>query len=184
MTTKLVESKSVREFIEIAAEFCSLIENRDSFSYIRLLQKAMSVLPKLCLCGMKLPDIKRAPRYKPPRIPFQQWRDMFESLRQTFGDYDAYNFIFDPYDSDDKEPIKGSLAGDLSEIYQDLKPGLQQWEKVSTIEKRAIIWELRFGYGAHWGDHATRAFYALHPLLYNHIEDKYGDYVGISDINT
>jgi len=56
---------------------------------------------------------------------------------------------------------------------------LQVWEKTNAGEKRNIIWEWKFSFEKHWGNHATTAFRALFYLLNNHIEDEDGDSVGI-----
>ena len=57
--------------------------------------------------------------------PFQsdKWDELRRSLREKIGPLDTYWTIFDF--TEKEEPGQGSLAGDISEIYFDLKQSLQ-----------------------------------------------------------
>jgi hypothetical protein len=181
MTKKISNAKPVINFIEAAKEYCLLVEKRDDKTNIQLLQQVFIVLPQLCLCGMRLPDVKRLSDYEPARLPYERRNDLSKSLQVMLKDYDVYTEIFDPYDVKEQEPIRGVLSDDLSDIYLDLRPGLHEWEQASPREKLDIIWDWKFGFEHHWGRHATSAFRALYSLLYNHIEGKYELYIGIRE---
>lgn len=185
MTKRISDTKPVTEFISIAAEFCSLIENRNEKTDVQLLQETFVALLKLCLHGMRLPDIERLSDYESFEISHEEWDKLFKSLQHKLGDYDEYKQMSDPYEDTDQEPVVSSLSYDMSEIYIDLKPGLQEWENANATERRDIIWQWKWGFENHWGDHAARAFRALYSLLYCHIEDKSGDYlyIGIRDVS-
>ncbi len=179
MTKKISDTKPVIDFVGIATKYCQFIEKRDNKTKIQLLQEALIILPQLCLCGMTLPDIKKLSEYESPEISHEQWNDLFKSLHHKLKGWDYYKEMFDPYKRRDKKPVYASLSDDLSDIYRDLKPGLQDWEKTTANERLDIIWHWKCGFENHWGDHATRAFRALYSLLYKHIDDKYGDYIGV-----
>jgi len=181
MTKKISETKPIVEFRDIASKFCLLIENRDAKKPIQLLQEAFIILPQLCLCGMRLPDIKKLSDYEVPDVPNEQWYELFESLQYRLKDYDVYTEVFDPYDEEDQNPIHGTLSDDLSDIYRDIKNGLQEWENVTTTERLDIIWHWKFLFEHHWGHHATGVFRALYSLLYQHIEGEYELYIGIRE---
>jgi hypothetical protein len=76
-----------------------------------------------------------------------------------FEDKDFYWEVFDPYDHDDNQPVAGSLADDALDVYRDIRRGLALWDASRT---RNAIWEWRFHFDVHWGDHATDALRALH----------------------
>ena len=178
ITKRISDSQPVTVFIKTASKYCLLLENMDKRKPLHILQEAYFLLPQLCLSAMRLPDIKRTSNYSTSRISDENWQTMFNSLREYFSNYDQYQGICDPYDRSDTEVMKMSLSDDLCEIFENIKPGLDEWEKVTTTEKRDIIWEWKFSYENHWGDHATRTFRALYHLLNQHIEDERGDYIG------
>src|SRR5579871_4681482 len=56
-------------------------------------------------------------------IPGEEWSKLFQSLRVKIGPFDGYWEIYDSTEKSD--PVQGSLAGDISEVYRDLKNDLQ-----------------------------------------------------------
>jgi hypothetical protein len=181
MTKKISERKPVLEFIDIATKYCTLIESRENMSRIKLFQGAFIILPQLCHCGMRLPEVYRFPDYKKRGIPNDKYMVILHSLHDKFKEWDLYKKIFDPYERKDKEWNYGSLADDVADVYRDIKPGLQEWDSSDAADRRYSIWDWSFLFEHHWGHHATGAFQTLYFLLYWHIEDKYGDHIGIRE---
>jgi hypothetical protein len=180
MTKRISDTKPVLDFIEVATQYCELIEGRESRTKIKLLQEAFILLPQLCLYGMKLPEIDRFTYYdyESTELP-ETWSEIHKSLKHKLKRWEYYKKMFDPYNRKIKISTYGVLSLDLSEIYEDIKYGLIDWGNATPSMKRGIIWNWKFGFEYHWGDHATSAFRALYSLLYGHLEDKDGDYVGI-----
>ena len=179
MTQRISDTKPVKEFINVATKYIHLIDSRNKLSGIQILQQAFILLPQLCLCGMNLPDILRMSDYELPDKAVKEWSDINKSIQSKLKENDVYHQVFDPFDTDDIQPTSSSVSNDLSEIYQDIKPGLQEWERASADDRRTIIWDWKFLFENHWGAHATSAFKALYWLLYSHIEDNEGDYIGL-----
>jgi hypothetical protein len=89
--------------------------------------------------------------------------ELCNSLRGKIGPLDAYWTIFDS--TENGAPVQGTLAGDISEIYFDLKHDLHLEEK--GISQADFLWELRFSFRSHWGKHLLGALVAIH---HRHIE--------------
>jgi hypothetical protein len=54
------------------------------------------------------------------------------------------------------------LAGDISEIYYDLRQNFQLEEK--GIPHADLMWELRESFREHWGRHAIEALKTIYDL--------------------
>lgn len=134
-------------------------------------------LHQLSLRAVNLPEIKKF-RYYKKEISLSPWQEIFKSLQLEFKDYNDSYLQIDPYETDAK-PILSCISNDLAEIYEDISPGLNDWENSNAALKRGIIWDWKFGYYNHWGDHATRAITALYALLYSQITYTDGDYIGL-----
>jgi hypothetical protein len=179
MTSRISDTRAVKDFTAVSEKYRLLIDNRSKYSNIKILQDCYVLLPQLCSCGMSLPEIKRFVSYQRD-FPQSTWYIMFDSLQSKIEQrYDSY-VIVDPYEINSK-PLLASLSDDLSNIYRDIIPGLNDWDKASPDLKRGIIWEWQFSYEIHWGNHATSAFNAIHFLLFSKIEDRNGDYVGLGN---
>ena len=73
-----------------------------------------------------------------------------------FGPHDSYWEVFDPYA--DEESVVGSLSDDFLDIYRDLKRGLVAFD---AGHEQDAVWEWRFHFDHHWGEHAVDALRAL-----------------------
>ena len=80
-----------------------------------------------------------------------------------FGEFDHYREVFDPYDWTDDEPGVGSLTDDFLDIYRDVNRGLLPYDRG---EHGSAVWEWRFHFDIHWGDHAVDALRALKRACY------------------
>jgi len=92
-----------------------------------------------------------------------KWAEQFVALRDTIGSLDTYWRVFDS--TENKPPVQGTLAGDISEIYFDLMHDLHTEEK--SISHADFLWELQFSFRSHWGKHLLGALVAIHD---RHIE--------------
>ena len=76
-----------------------------------------------------------------------------------------YPFLYygqlDPFD-DSKEDCHLSLAVDLGDIYDDLKPGILMYE---NDEKAQAVSTWRKDFENHWGRHAVNAIRVLHEYV-------------------
>lgn len=134
---------------------------------------------------MNLPDIKRCEYYRSKSFHLA-WKEIYTSLQLKFKTYNDRYLYIAPYqdESDDsKEPWERSISNDLAEVFQDIAPGIEDWEKANIDIKKGIVWGWKFGYENHWCDHATSVFRAIHFLLYERIEDNCGDYIGLRKID-
>jgi len=146
----MTEAESLLSFVKAARRFCEFVESAASIADIaERLVAARRVLAGLVAEGATLPeteptsdmdwDAQSAPRDWP-----------------GFGPYDVYWEIFDPYV--DEERVAGSLSDDFLDIYRDLSRGLMAFD---AGQREDALWEWRFHFDCHWGDHAVDALRAL-----------------------
>ena len=79
---------------------------------------------------------------------------------------DLYWEVFDPREL--SEPVAGSLSDDLADIYRDLRRGLAAAER----DIAEAVWNWRFSYETHWGDHATDAIRTLQRVVNDQTEPQ------------
>jgi len=93
----------------------------------------------------------------------EKWDELHRSLREKIGPLDTYWTVFDF--TEKQEPVEGTLAGDISEIYFDLKESLHVEE--IGVPKSDVLFDWRLDFRSHWGRHLLGALTAIHHL---HIE--------------
>lgn len=95
----------------------------------------------------------------------------YEIAVRRFGTlpFDFYRVVFAPHDfAATDEPVVGSLADDLADIYGDLAEGLDNARK-GHLDEACFDWAL--SYRTHWCRHAVNALAAIEIYRTVEIED-------------
>ena len=144
-------SPAAAAFVCQAWQFCAFVEKAHEYSLGERLRVARQQLTSLYDCATLLPDTEATKGDEPvtPGAP-SQW--------PGFERFEAYWEVFDPYQR--STPVGGSLSDDVLDIYGDLRRGLSLWD--TEASRPAALWDWRFHFEVHWGDHAVDALRALH----------------------
>lgn len=151
-------SPEVAAFVDQARQFCDFVDKASECSLDKRLVAARQRLLELYEAGSKLPQLEPPDGVDagPTREPPKGW--------PGFEQFDGYWEVFDPYE--EAAPVGGSLSDDLLDVYGDLQRGLALWDQGGVTKRDelriAAIWEWRFHFEIHWGDHAIDALRALH----------------------
>jgi hypothetical protein len=145
-------SPEVAAFVDQARQFCDFIEKAQGYSLEKRLSGARQRLLELYDAGTALPHVEPPEGVEagPNPQPAEGWL--------ALESFETYWEVFDPYE--EGEPVVGSLSDDLLGVYRDIRRGLALWDK--DVPKAAALWEWRFHFDHHWGDHAIDALRALH----------------------
>lgn len=147
--------------IEVATEYCGLVERADELESREWLRRMAVVLPRLHAAVASI-DAAHVPLscYE-HRADYEARFELFARIRALLGEHDPYWLDFDR--QGDEHCKSGSLADDFADIYFDLKHVLE-WlrQHPESPEEALAIW--RTGYHLHWGQHvvdASRHVYSL-----------------------
>lgn len=165
---------AVNHFGLIAEQYCSLVDSQSALDKSEFLLQVYRMLPELIAEASRLPPVSfdddeneeqettiRKIRDE-TEMKQQGWRQLYNSLKEKLGDWNLYWMVFDP--RTDNGAIHGSLADDIADIYRDLKNGIVLRE-ANEVPASEIIFEWRFGFTSHWGQHAVNALRTIHFLL-------------------
>lgn len=145
------------EMIEVAEEYCRLIDDGGS-TCGDWLERLFRLMPRLhaAVTALAALDADDAP---PASVNLDDRFDLYSHLRRLLGDRDRYWLEFDAAPED--VHMSGSLADDLTDIYFDLRHGLELYDELWP-QRAARSWQS--SYRIHWGQHlvdAERHLYAL-----------------------
>lgn len=146
-----------------ADEYCQLIEHLDQVN-VDWLENLSSLLPRIhaSVCAISGNDIDFCPHT--PEIDLDMRFELFSRLRQLLGDHDGYILDFDK--AGEVDGMSGSLADDFTDIYFELKKGLEVLGAEPDALSRAVdVWY--GGYLWHWGQHLVDAEKHLYDLQVN-----------------
>lgn len=151
------------ELIDTARQYCRIIENNaDQSDWLRPLVR---ILPRLHAGIVALHD--PGGHSLPPELAdFDDRFDLFSQLRAKLGELDMYWLEYDePGEmASDVDHRSGSLADDLTDIYFELKRGLNMLD-AAGMDEVAHLWDV--GFKQHWGQHLVDAERHLYSLRVN-----------------
>jgi hypothetical protein len=148
----------------VATEYFEIIEKSASLSRRQFLESVQRLVADLYRLALSLPQVKPDTADGPQdRITNEQWRAIYNQLDRTLGEANIYWLVLDPADPKDHDAIAHTLSDGLADIYRDLKncvpDGLEAFDNDA-------LWNLRFSFETHWGQHAVSALAAIHALLH------------------
>jgi hypothetical protein len=101
-------------------------------------------------------------------IPFENKNaNKIADLEDKAYYWDVVDLAFNKFNEEDK-PGLGWLVDDFLDIYKDLKIPLSQIDNLGTNEAvEHALWDLKWSFVYHWGQHCADAIKAFHYLAYN-----------------
>lgn len=147
-----------KTLLETARKYCRLIEtaSADEDDWLSDLARVLPRLHALIAMVDNPPDDPG----EIPELDLDSRFELFSRLYEALGERDSYWLEFDAPGG--ATPGTGSLADDLTDIYCDLRLGLNRL--AANDDPAQTLDEWRFGFSAHWGQHlvdAERHLYAL-----------------------
>ncbi len=149
-------SPQVHELKNLAAHYCELVDGLDRGD-ANWLHTVANLLPRLhaAVAALNLPEPQNGHH---PSADLDARFELYSQIRNMLGARDGYWMEFDV--AGDEQNMSGSLADDLTDIYCELKNGLQCIE--GEPEKAVEGWHK--GYHLHWGQHLVDAERHLYEL--------------------
>ena len=163
MTTKeLLRTKMFADFYESANNFCFHIENYSAQSSDDFLQTTRQKLLVLYDTALKFPniDIENAGDTD-DKLEEKEFEKILFFISERL-DNRYYWHVFDPSNQVDTEPVCGDLLDDLGDIYKDLKRSISIFEMDTIESQETAVWQFKFYFEKHWGDHCINALMAMH----------------------
>ncbi len=142
-------------FIGRVREYVQLIESFGSMPLLRFLARVAELLTKLYSATWTIEPTRPTDEAVVARRP-----SPLKQLAERLGAFELYFCVFGARVRD--EPVVGSLADDLADIYLDLAGAL---DKFDAGRHDDAVWDWRFALRGHAGDHLVRALPALHAIL-------------------
>lgn len=166
-----VYSKNTIEFVTVANEFCKFIESAENLTLTEFVDTSHRLLPLLYLKGSLLPIFEESnEEFNEKYVTEEVYNYISDALLIKFGKYNTYDEIFDPLRQENDEPVQLSISESITDIYQDIKDFVMQFQVVSDEVMMNAIWECRQAFEQYWGQRLVNVLRVLHNLKYSIVE--------------
>jgi hypothetical protein len=162
-----LDLQTTKEFLAVADKFIQLLETKE-IVIEDFVKHAHEILASLYCAGFNLQTIDL--KYSDDKSDFDR-DSLFENknvnLIAELGDEGFYWEIFDPCFKQDNDKVLGYLVDDFGDIYRDLKIELEKIKINSDEAVEDALWQLKFNFHHHWGNHCIDALRYFHWYWYN-----------------
>lgn len=168
---QVVYSKNVVEFVTVASEYCSSVENVAKIQADANLLKMQKLLPLLYLKSTMLPKTERVldedlEKY----ISELDYNVLQEKWMQLLNEYDSFYEVFDPSIQFGQETVTASISENLLDIYQDLKNFLISYSLGNEDVMNDALAECVEHFEEFWGQQVVNVLRAVHMLVYSNAD--------------
>lgn len=168
---QIVYSKNVVEFVTVASEYCSSIENVAKISAEANLQKMQKLIPLLYLKAAMLPKTERLLDEELEKyISELDYNVLHQKWLQLLNEYDSFYEVFDPSIQFGQETVTASISENLLDIYQDLKNFLISYSIGNEEVMNDALVESIEHFEDFWGQQLVNVFRAIHMLVYSNVD--------------
>ena len=160
----------ISAFTAEARDYCAFVEDSPTSNSWIFTQECLTRVLRLYQAALLLPELSPESADLLEGIKHERWNTVRESIERRLS-RDYYWVVFEPLEQDKPELVLGLLSDDLADIWRDLNPGITAIDSGRTTFVSNVVWNWRFSFETHWGQHAASAIYALHALCFGKFAD-------------
>jgi len=166
--SNMVYSQNVTDFVTVASEYCTFVENSNRFSKVDFLDKTRKLLPLLYLKGSLLPKLESVFDDENEKfVSEEEWDFIQKSIQKKLGFHDECREVFDPLTHEQIEQSTGSISDNLSDLYQDLKDFITLYNIGTEEIMNDAIWDCQLNFEEFWGQKLLNALKAVHNVFFS-----------------
>ena len=163
----VVYSKQVVEFVTVANEYCTFVENASQIPKKEFIDKLHKLSAFLYQKTVILPRIE--PQNEEgieKHVTEEQYNALRSDIELKLGTHESFLNIFEPYRSYSQEAIQVSLSECFADVYQDMKNFTEAYSNGLEEVMNDALWECQTNFEQYWGPRLLGALSVFHNLLY------------------
>ncbi len=165
---KIVYSKEVIEFTAVANEYCQYLETASEYEGKLIIKIMQKLLPLLYSKTLYLPENEPVLDDQTEQLVTENdWNTVHDGLLLKFGGADDFLEVYDERQENPEGPFAGSIAENMTDIYQDLKNFLMLYSMGTTEIMNDALWQCQENFRLYWGQKLVNTIRAVHYVMLN-----------------
>ena len=152
-----IYERNTLEFVTVALEFCTFVENAGNTGLFDFLDKAVKILPLLYLKATLLPEAEED----------EDAESVRNRIAGLLGEKDSYLETFHPDMQYSDTPIAAFISENLADVYQDTGNFISLFRQGNEEVMLEAIVLCRKNFCEFWGQQLLNALKALHAVRYS-----------------
>jgi len=168
-----VYAAEVLEFVRLANDYCTWLEESDQQNSVQFIGTAVKVLPEIYHRMLELKETDPVLEGGNEKfVTEQDWSSIFQKILHQLGQHNSYLRLADDQEFDRSDLVTHTISEDLSDIYQDLKDFTYQFRQGIEEIMNDAIWEVMSNFEQYWGVKLLNSLKALHSLYAKKIDPQ------------
>jgi len=164
------EDPRVRQFCDDARAYCRFIDSFSSGKPSDCYTSLLRLLSTLAKSGEALPwDMPERDDDREERMTHSDWQKVSRMIAEVV-EADCDDLCEEHADDEGAIDRVFMLWDDLADLYLDLIEGIRLSDVGSNDAIAEAVWQWRFGYEQHWGEHLLRALRTVHEIRFRCLE--------------
>ena len=159
-----VYSKNVIEFVTVANEFCSFVENTTKYSKKEFIETANKLLTLIYLKSMLLPKIETTDETPEKFVTEFDWQFIDTNITDKLVSDNVFIEFSRPMNPHENESM--NLSECFADVYQDLKDFTMLYQVGTQEAIKVGIYECKFNFEQIWGQQILLILTEFHNLLF------------------
>ena len=153
------------EFVAVAKEVVSLLEQSEALSANEFVLKARQILPLLYLKASFLPEKENVLEGDLENFVTPEHYEYIKlSLKDKLGDYDLTIHLEDEFMMNTEDFLHVEISELFADIYQDVGNFIMQYKEGNDAIRNDAVWECRYNFNNYWGIRTLVLTEHLHRL--------------------
>ena len=170
MKSSAAFDKNTVEFVTVAAEYCSFLEQVYDKEPERVLDVLCKLLPLVYLKATMLAETEPDGLYLEESVTESEYEEIRTLLAQKLGENDDYLEVFVEDMKYSDTPVRKCISEDLADIYQALGNFVQSYRSGLEEVMNEAVAVCAEGFRTYWGQTLANTLRAVHNVRYADVD--------------
>ena len=170
MKSSAAFDKNTVEFVTVAAEYCSVLEQVYDKEPERVLDVLCKLLPLVYLKATMLAETEPDGLYLEESVTESEYEEIRTLLAQKLGENDDYLEVFVEDMKYSDTPVRKCISEDLADIYQALGNFVQSYRSGLEEVMNEAVAVCAEGFRTYWGQTLANTLRAVHNVRYADVD--------------
>lgn len=170
MKSSAAFDKNTVEFVTVAAEYCSFLEQIYDKEPERVVDVLSKLLPLVYLKAAMLGEAEPEGLYLEESVTESQYEEIRTLLAQKLGENDDYLEVFVEDMKYSDTPVRKCISEDLADIYQALGDFVQSYRSGLEEVMNEAVAVCAEGFRTYWGQTLANTLRAVHNVRYADVD--------------
>ena len=166
MEESSIYSQKTLEFIQVASEYCKVMEHSREFEQHDFIDVMRNLLPMVYLKISLIGEVEETDGFNEPKVTEEDYNYVRSGAANILAEKDDYLDVFVEDFKYSEQPILCTISENLADIYQALRNLLEVYRSNYEEAMQVALFDAIEDFKLYWGQTLLNALKALHDARF------------------